>query len=148
MFRIKYHDHDRTLGRKNGKYIFNSSLCQWCSHVRLFALRINSLTLSKKSENIRISVNRKLLGLLASTTIFFITYTSYSDSPTLLQVPYFKDSCSPADYSDGEWVYSPHTSKSNMTESEDALRFSGFSGCASSREFLWHLAAGEQESLK
>jgi hypothetical protein len=32
-----------------------------------------------------------------------------------------------------------------MTEQEDALAFSGFSGCASSREFYWHLAADKED---
>jgi hypothetical protein len=32
-----------------------------------------------------------------------------------------------------------------MTQQEDALTFSGFTGCASSREFFWHLAADKKE---
>jgi hypothetical protein len=32
-----------------------------------------------------------------------------------------------------------------MTKPEDALAFSGLGGCASSREYFWHLAADKEE---
>ncbi|KAF5367855.1 hypothetical protein D9757_013697 [Collybiopsis confluens] len=54
-------------------------------------------------------------------------------------------SCSPSAYSAGKWSYSPRTNKSSLSDpSKDSLEFAGFQGCASSREFLWHLAADQE----
>ncbi|KAF9064994.1 hypothetical protein BDP27DRAFT_1384656 [Rhodocollybia butyracea] len=44
----------------------------------------------------------------------------------------------------GKWTYSPRTNKTALVNSEDALIFAGFEGCASSREFYWHLASDKQ----
>ncbi|KIK51365.1 hypothetical protein GYMLUDRAFT_50600 [Collybiopsis luxurians FD-317 M1] len=52
--------------------------------------------------------------------------------------------CSPSAYSAGKWVYSPRTNKTALSRPEDALLFAGFEGCASSREFFWHLAADNE----
>ena len=93
---------------------------------------------------LRISLSRRLIIL--TTTFFFTLYTFYSIAPSLKFSSFsLLHSCSPLDYSEGQWVYSPHTSKMNMTQQEDALEFSGFSGCASSREFFWHLASDREE---
>ena len=50
-------------------------------------------------------------------------------------------SCSPQAYAAGSWSYRPRTTAENMTSPEDALTFSGFEKCASSREYFWHLAS-------
>lgn len=93
----------------------------------------------------RISFSKRHIYALVLTTFLCAIYIS---TPSF-KAPSFGlpilHSCSPVDYSDGEWIYSPHTTKTNMTEREDALEFSGFSGCASSREFFWHLAADRDE---
>lgn len=90
---------------------------------------------------------RLVVGVSIVTTFFLAVYALYSPSleVSTFSLPNILHSCSPADYADGEWVYSPHTTKTNMTEEEDALPFSGFSGCASSREFFWHLAADKKD---
>lgn len=54
--------------------------------------------------------------------------------------------CPPRAYSNGSWrgPY-PRTNSMQMLDKSEALQFSGFSGCASSREFYWHLAADREE---
>ena len=94
----------------------------------------------------RISFSKRHIGALVLTTflcVFYISTPSFK-APSF-GLPSIFHSCSPVDYSDGEWVYSPHTTKTNMTEQEDAFEFSGFNGCASSREIFWHLAADRSE---
>ncbi|KAH6906538.1 hypothetical protein BKA70DRAFT_1372481 [Coprinopsis sp. MPI-PUGE-AT-0042] len=77
--------------------------------------------------------------------------------------------CSPEDYSNGTWVYRPYTtrpqqlSRTNlldagdaihppgpndtqaMSQYSDALKFARYEGCASSREYWWHLGADPKE---
>lgn len=55
--------------------------------------------------------------------------------------------CTPAQYGNGSWTprHNVNANTTVMTAPEDALRFSGFEGCASSREFFWHLAADREE---
>lgn len=94
------------------------------------------------------SFSKRLIGLLTLATFLFALSTFYTSTSSLKSsfgLSSILHTCSPADYSDGEWAYSPHTAKSNMTQQEDALTFSGFTGCASSREFFWHLAADKKE---
>ncbi|PPQ71346.1 hypothetical protein CVT26_011983 [Gymnopilus dilepis] len=55
------------------------------------------------------------------------------------------DTCTPQEYASGSWVHHPRTNSSMMTSPDDALRFSGFEKCASSREYYWHLAADKEE---
>jgi len=91
------------------------------------------------------SLSRWLIGFCILITFLVSTYTFYTGTASV-KLPEFQisnvfQSCSPQDYSAGEWVHSPHTTKTNMTKPEDSLEFSGFSGCASSREVWWHLAA-------
>ncbi|KDR67812.1 hypothetical protein GALMADRAFT_79374 [Galerina marginata CBS 339.88] len=52
-----------------------------------------------------------------------------------------EDTCTPQAYANGSWAYQPRTNATKMTSPEDALAFSGFEKCASSREYFWHLAA-------
>jgi hypothetical protein len=42
-------------------------------------------------------------------------------------------------------MHRPKTNETVMTKSEDALAFAGLRGCASSREYFWHLAADKEE---
>ena len=55
--------------------------------------------------------------------------------------------CTPAQYGNGSWTLRNNVDVNStvMTAPEDALRFAGFEGCASSREFFWHLAADREE---
>ncbi|KIL62534.1 hypothetical protein M378DRAFT_52796, partial [Amanita muscaria Koide BX008] len=53
--------------------------------------------------------------------------------------------CPPRAYAAGKWIFSPNTNDAGMRSRDDALKFSGFQGCASSREFYWHLAADRED---
>jgi hypothetical protein len=79
-----------------------------------------------------------LLGSFFSFLLFFFYSTPLS--PKLRH----QSSCSPRDYADGKWVFYPRTNANKMTAPDDAIRFSGFQGCASSREFFWHLASDRE----
>lgn len=76
--------------------------------------------------------------------------------------------CSPEEYANGTWVYRPYTTRPHqlsrtnvldagdalhpleqnetrkMSQYSDALKFSRYEGCASSREYWWHLGADPQ----
>ncbi|KAK2464327.1 hypothetical protein APHAL10511_003784 [Amanita phalloides] len=75
-----------------------------------------------------------LLGSLLSLS--FLLYSSFDIDSNLT----LYSSCPTKAYSSGKWAYHPRTSATNMTSKDDALAFSGFKGCASSREYDWHLA--------
>ncbi|PFH53720.1 hypothetical protein AMATHDRAFT_136828 [Amanita thiersii Skay4041] len=85
------------------------------------------------------------LGTSLSFLLFFYAYSSVSDGYNIS----FKDdnnySCSPLAYSAGKWAFHPKSNASTFTSRDDALKFSGFDSCASSREFFWHLAADNQD---
>jgi hypothetical protein len=96
---------------------------------------------------------KPLRRLLIAVVIFIFSIFSLclfqTDTP-LIQLPNFRlktihSSCSPQNYTAGEWVHAPLTTKTNMTELGDSLEFSGFGTCASSREFWWHLGADNSE---
>ncbi|KAJ7283348.1 hypothetical protein C8J57DRAFT_1120801, partial [Mycena rebaudengoi] len=53
-------------------------------------------------------------------------------------------SCPPKAYAKGKWIYSPRTNNTSITHQDDMLRFAGFEGCASSREYYWHLGADDE----
>lgn len=54
--------------------------------------------------------------------------------------------CSPEAYVSGHWAKRPTASNATrMSKPQDALAFSGFEGCASSREYNWHLASDKEE---
>lgn len=57
----------------------------------------------------------------------------------------FKHTCSPESYSNGSWAFRPRTNPTSLTSTEDALALAGVSGCASSREYDWHLATDRPE---
>ena len=81
---------------------------------------------------------------------FFQPSSTFSESSALYPWDYHphqtKESCSPQAYADGSWSYHPKSFPSkNMTSSEDALAFSGFEKCASSREYYWHLASDRED---
>ena len=96
---------------------------------------LHFLTMARRSLSFRLVLLGSLLSLL------FLIYASYDSDYLGL-----RDSCPPSAYSNtGQWVYHPRTNSHNMSSPEDALAFSGFEGCASSREFYWHLAADKPE---
>ncbi|KAJ7477173.1 hypothetical protein B0H11DRAFT_2030044 [Mycena galericulata] len=90
----------------------------------------------------------RILGIGAGLTLILIVYT-LSGTTRHPEVPFFSSkrggTCPPRSYADGKWVYSPRTSDTSMTSQEDALRFSGFEGCASSREYYLHLGSDNKD---
>ncbi|KAF8629401.1 hypothetical protein AX15_003456 [Amanita polypyramis BW_CC] len=86
-----------------------------------------------------------LLGSFLSVLLFIFSYTRESDFHLFPEYFGTLSSCPPNAYNDGKWLYYPRTNASKMTSPDDAIGFSGFKGCASSREFYWHLAADKSE---
>lgn len=83
-----------------------------------------------------------LLGILC--TLLYATSWSFSSSGNLfnnLKANHHR--CSAAAYSNGNWSWAPRTNKTLMIEKDEAMEFAGFAGCASSREFHWHLGTGD-----
>ncbi|KAJ3725633.1 hypothetical protein DFJ43DRAFT_1002488 [Lentinula guzmanii] len=96
----------------------------------------------------------KLLILGSCLTFLLLLYTVSLSSSSSFSLSLFRSaskirpstSCTPSAYSSGKWVYSPRTTNKTRIEDPkgDALEFAGFEGCASSREFLWHLASDNE----
>lgn len=96
------------------------------------------------------STSAKLVALGATITflLFFYTYSS----PFSIQLPHipfftsrYRSTCTPQKYADGKWIYKPRTNQVALTKPDDALAFAGFDGCASSREYYWHLASDNEQ---
>ncbi|KAK7448780.1 hypothetical protein VKT23_013511 [Stygiomarasmius scandens] len=93
------------------------------------------------------------LAFIVLATVFFLltTYAYLDGSFVSFHLPKFSfdagpnSTCSPEAYANGKWVYAPKTNKTEMTSSHDALAFAGLEGCASSREFYWHLASDRED---
>ena len=120
------------LGNCRGGRTYNSTL----------STSLHFATMARRSLSFRLVLLGSLLSLL------FLLYASYDDDYLgLLHGPHeLFTSCPPAAYNNsGQWVYHPRTNSHNMSSPDDALAFSGFQGCASSREFYWHLAADKPE---
>lgn len=99
-----------------------------------------------------------LLAAVVSGTILYALYASplwlsLSDRLALLTNPRYQGTCPPQAYANGSWTPKPHPPRVPgrapddiaMHQQEDALAFAGFEGCASSREFWWHLAADKPQ---
>lgn len=95
----------------------------------------------------------RTLFLGATLTVFLFLYIQISPSGLPSYPSLFSDrqdpprqagKCSPESYSDGHWEYKPRTNLTKMTDNSQALLFAGFEGCASSREYYWHLGAGDE----
>ncbi|KIY53414.1 hypothetical protein FISHEDRAFT_68890 [Fistulina hepatica ATCC 64428] len=98
----------------------------------------------------------RTLALGAACTFCILLYTSvfgwrgpfqFSDTPFFSSPYHRRGICTPEQYAHGRWVYNPPppSLENVMTEEKDALDFAGFAGCASSREFYWHLGADNKE---
>lgn len=99
------------------------------------------MSLSVLSFSLR-SKPARLLFLAAIFTFLIFTYSEHL--PAFLLPDIFSphsSSCPPTSWNDGQWTYNAHTNLTRMTKKEDALEFAGFQGCASDREFFWHLAS-------
>ncbi len=94
------------------------------------------------------SFTGRLVTLSAALTTLILVYTYTAPPSFQLDLPNFtrsKSLCPPESYSNGSWAYRPRSDGGVLTTREDALRFAGFSGCASSREVDWHLAVDKPE---
>ncbi|OCH87641.1 hypothetical protein OBBRIDRAFT_735813 [Obba rivulosa] len=96
----------------------------------------------------------KLIGLGALVSLLLTLYTFSSTVTSTVSRFGFtaptknpESPCSPRAWADGSWTRKAElpTNLTRMTQSADALQFMGFQGCASSREFYWHLAADKEE---
>jgi hypothetical protein len=59
-------------------------------------------------------------------------------------------SCPPEAWADGQWKYKPrsNSTKTSASTKEDAHAFAGFAGCASSREYEWHLGYDSEKQQR
>lgn len=97
-----------------------------------------------------LSVKILFLGTSLTFLLFLYLYTTggpwTSFSPENLKGPnWVPGTCPPRGYSNGRWRPYHRSNAQNMTDKTQALVFSGFEGCASSREFDWHLASDNEE---
>lgn len=95
-----------------------------------------------------------LLILIAAAFVLLSFYSSLPPLPSSLSDVFSSSSlsshpqlsCSPRAYANGSWVpRSPHTNRTYISDPRDALDFAGFEGCASSREYNWHIGSDAQE---
>ncbi|KAJ3885436.1 hypothetical protein GG344DRAFT_59242 [Lentinula edodes] len=86
-----------------------------------------------------------ILVYTISSSDFSIRYKSWTSSSTS-KARLNATSCTPLAYGAGKWEYRGHTNRTALVHPEDAVEMAGFEGCASSREFYWHLGSdnGEQ----
>ncbi|KAG5635259.1 hypothetical protein H0H81_011894 [Sphagnurus paluster] len=103
------------------------------------------------------SLSAKILFLGTSFTFLLFLYLYTNPAGFLSSIKFPSGSgfnferipgrCPPRAYANGRWT-GPHYRTHNasvMTDKAQALAFAGFTGCASSREFDWHLAADNVE---
>lgn len=84
-----------------------------------------------------------LLGGFVSLLLLVYTYKTSSAADfftTRKRAP-----CTPEAYNDGAWVYDGAGSNETVGSRDDVIPLAGFEGCASSREFYWHLAADNEK---
>ncbi|KAF7976817.1 hypothetical protein HWV62_5492 [Athelia sp. TMB] len=96
------------------------------------------------------SLTGKLVTLVALVTFMLAVYTYTSSTTSTFSLPKFsvfskprvRGSCAPQAWNAGHWEFNPApTNLTQMTDRRDALQFAGFEGCASDREYFWHLAS-------
>ncbi|KAJ3859172.1 hypothetical protein EV359DRAFT_51264 [Lentinula novae-zelandiae] len=85
-----------------------------------------------------------ILVYTISSTDISIRYKSWTKSKTS-KARLNATSCTPWVYGSGKWEYRAHTNATALVHPEDALEMAGFEGCASSREFYWHLGSDNGE---
>ncbi|KAG2341071.1 hypothetical protein BDR05DRAFT_1001990 [Suillus weaverae] len=90
-----------------------------------------------------------LIGVIITFMITLYTFSSYSlhtsEWSSILSPHRQHSSCTPEQWSNGRWVYSPTSDLVNLTRPEQALSLAGFEGCAADREYYWHLGADREE---
>lgn len=99
------------------------------------------------------SFTAKLIIVGGLITFLLSIYTLHPSSATLrdsvsgifsIKQP---SECSPELWSSGQWKrrMPPRTYKENATSLDDVLEMEGFVGCASDREYRWHLGSEEDQ---
>lgn len=86
-----------------------------------------------------------LLGIFFTLILVVLKTGFLPTNPQTLLSPRKRYSCPPRSYAAGKWVYRPRTDLNEMTDKDQALTFAGLEGCASSREYYWHLASDQEE---
>lgn len=93
----------------------------------------------------------RLLALALLATALLVLYL-FSSLPTRLAALVFaprpRSSCPPRAWAAGNWTPTPAprpAAPDHMSTPRDALAFAGFEGCASDREFFWHLASDTEQ---
>lgn len=100
------------------------------------------------------SLAAKLITLAAFVTFILALYTYTSQTTYTFSFPELsifsqsriRGSCSPDAWNNGHWEHAaPPTNLTAISNRKDALQFAGFEGCASDREFFWHLASDKED---
>ncbi|KAF8898089.1 hypothetical protein CPB85DRAFT_1377616 [Mucidula mucida] len=88
----------------------------------------------------------KVFVLAGFVTCVLLLYT-YTTAPSTAD--FFSSRkrapCPPEAYSDGKWVYDSMASNKSVETQDDVIPMAGFAGCASSREYYWHMAADNEK---
>lgn len=99
------------------------------------------------------SLATKLVLLGGFITLLLTIYTTHPSSSRIRAsvADIFsirqRSQCTPQQWANGQWTrrVPPRTTKTNVTSVADILEFDGFEGCASDREYKWHLGADEDQ---
>lgn len=99
------------------------------------------------------SLTTKVIILGGFITFLLTLYTTHPSSARLrssvsdIFAIRQRSQCTPQQWSSGQWTrrVPPRTTKQNATSVADVLEFEGFEGCASDREYKWHLAAEDDQ---
>ncbi|KAG0707061.1 hypothetical protein DFH29DRAFT_898242 [Suillus ampliporus] len=91
-----------------------------------------------------------LLGIIITFAVTLYTFSSpfsfrISDWSSVFSQQRQRSSCTPEQWSNGRWVYSPTSDLEILTRPEQALSLAGFEGCAADREYHWHLGTDHEE---
>ncbi|KAL6303547.1 hypothetical protein BKA93DRAFT_734873 [Sparassis latifolia] len=92
----------------------------------------------------------KLIALAVFASALVLLYLFFPASISARLIAFVttrpRSTCTPRAYANGSWT--PKAIVPDlpvMTKPDDALIFAGFQGCASSREYYWHLGADHEE---
>lgn len=108
--------------------------------------------------NARFFSIRPVIGLSVVLTLALTLFT-LSIKSRLQELSVFKTnvnpahrtaSCPPKAWADGQWKYKPrsNSTKTSARTPEDAHAFAGFAGCASSRQYEWHIGIDSEEQQR
>lgn len=104
----------------------------------------------------RLSTSR--VCLLVAASLVFLHYTTSVFAPFTQSLSFSRittkttkkvSTCSPRDWADGHWEHRPRprvpgVNDTAMEHREDVFKYNGLRGCASDREFHWHLRSDNE----